>query len=158
MVSGTSEKKHDNGSSFLIEKSNEQSKGTDSEKREISNIENIYKKVFGKQSKSLNDAEEFSNFSKNFQTNAPKPKSNLDDFLCMFQQEKVDPSAIDETKEEEDLIAVGDYVYYDKDQIMRIEAYYATRQTQIKGTLSVYSRYILFEPLNCEENNMVIYF
>jgi hypothetical protein len=46
----------------------------ENDKGEIINIENIYKKVF----------DEFSNFSKNFVSNLPQPKSDLQDFLNMF--------------------------------------------------------------------------
>jgi len=63
----------------------------------------------------------------------------------MFQQEKIDPSVMDNDNEEE-TISVGDYVFYDKDQVLRTEAYYVTKQDSIKGTIYLKSDYIYFEP------------
>lgn len=70
--------------------------------------------------------DEFSNFSKNFVSKLPQPKSDLKDFLTMFQQEKIDPSLMSEVKDE-DVISVGDYISYDKDHVMKTEAYYVTK-------------------------------
>lgn len=36
--------------------------------------------------------DEFANFSKNFLSKAPKPKTDLQDFLSMFDQVKMDPT------------------------------------------------------------------
>eukprot|EP00347_Sterkiella_histriomuscorum_P023518 403334335 len=101
---------HSTGNIHFDSQQNQQirksSKDFENEKGEIINIENIYKKVF----------DEFSNFSKNFVSKLPQPKSDLKNFLTMFQQEKIDPSLMNEVKDE-DIIS-------DKEQIMQFVAYF----------------------------------
>lgn len=95
---------------------------------EISNIEKLYKKVVCKIdfcSWNLIIAE-FSNFSKNFSEKAPKPKSGLQDFLSMFDQEKQDPSTQGEDRDD-DAIIVSDYLLYEKGEIMKTDGYYVTK-------------------------------
>jgi len=38
----------------------------------------------------------------------------------------VDPALLEEEKEEE-TISVGDFIFYDKDNVLRTEAYYVTK-------------------------------
>jgi hypothetical protein len=46
-------------------------------------------------------AEEFSNFSKNFENRAPQQKNELQDFLSQFDQVKQEPQTVEEQREEE---------------------------------------------------------
>jgi len=39
----------------------------------------------------------------------------------------VDPALLEEEKEEEESISVGDFIFYDKDHVLRTEAYYVTK-------------------------------
>jgi len=60
--------------SSLIERTERHSKEFENEKGEISNIENIYKKVFGKISLPHNsNTEEYNNFRKNIESHIQKP-------------------------------------------------------------------------------------
>ncbi len=68
----------------------------------------------------------------------------------------MDPILLEEMKEEEDQIVVGDYLIYEKDAVLKTEAFYVTKQTQIKGFIYMKASYILFEPVECEDNEIVI--
>ena len=61
---------------------------------------------------------------------------------------------IEEAKDE-DTIVVGDYIFYDKEQVLRTEVYYVTKQSQIKGMIYLQQKFMVFEPANCPENHMV---
>lgn len=117
------------------------------EKREISNIENIYRRVFGKylhfhEYVWLNTyIEEFSNFSKNFESRAPKQKEEIKDFLNVFEQVKQDPMTINENKDDDDIV-VSDFLKYDKEGVIRSEAFYCTKMGEVKGTLAFFKNYM----------------
>jgi hypothetical protein len=101
--------------------------------------------------------DEFSNFSKNFMNKAPKPKSDLQDFLSMFEQQKMDPILLEELKEEEeDTIVVHEFLTFEKDNVLKTEAYYVTKHSQIKGFLLIKPGILHFEPVDSEENEIVI--
>lgn len=70
--------------------------------------------------------EEFSNFSKNFENNAPKHKDNLDDFLSVFDPSKHDPVLLEESKRDEEVI-VSDYLKCGKEGVYKTEAFYCTK-------------------------------
>lgn len=103
--------------------------------------------------------DEFSNFSKNFMNKAPKPKSDLQDFLSMFEQQKMDPIMLEELKdEEEETVVVHDYLTFEKDQVLKTEAYYVTKQSQIKGFLFIKPGILYFEPVDSDENEIVSHY
>ena len=56
---------------------------------------------------------------------------------------------------DEDLISVSDYIFYDKDQVMKTEAYYVTKTSQIKGFIQLHQYYLYFEPSISPEANIV---
>lgn len=61
----------------------------------------------------------------------------------MFDQIKSDPSQLEELKgKDEDTIVVSDYVYYDKDQVLKTEVQYVTKKYQLRGILSLYPEYM----------------
>lgn len=100
--------------------------------------------------------DEFSNFSKNFMNKAPKPKSDLQDFLSMFEQQKLDPIMLEELKdEEEETVVIHDFLTFEKDHVLRTEAYYVTKQSQIKGLLLIKPTILQFDPVESEENEIV---
>ena len=87
---------------------------------------------------------------------APKPKSDLQDFLSMFEQQKVDPILLEELKDEEDeSVVVHDFLTFEKDNVLKTEAYYVTKQSQIKGLLLIKPGILLFEPVESEDNEIV---
>ena len=100
--------------------------------------------------------DEFSNFSKNFLNKAPKPKSDLQDFLSMFEQQKMDPIMLEELKDEEDdSVVIHDFLTFEKDNVLKSEGYYVTKQSQIKGVLYIKPGIIIFEPVDSDENEIV---
>ena len=100
--------------------------------------------------------DEFSNFSKNFLNKAPKPKSDLQDFLSMFEQQKMDPIMLEELKDEEDdSVVIHDFLTFEKDNVLKSEGYYVTKQSQIKGVLYIKPGILIFEPVDSDENEIV---
>lgn len=73
----------------------------------------------------------------------------------MFDQEKQDPSTQHEEHKEDDQVIVSDYLYYEKGEVLRTEAYYVTKQGHIRGVLKLNADYMHFEPVKCDENTMV---
>ena len=87
---------------------------------------------------------------------APKPKSDLQDFLSMFEQQKMDPIMLEELKDEEDdSVVIHDFLTFEKDSVLKTEAYYVTKQSQIKGTLYIKPGLLYFEPIDSDENEIV---
>ena len=54
---------------------------------------------------------------------------------------KQDPLTIKDTKDE-DAIVVSDFLKYDKDGVMKTDAFYCTKMGEVKGVLSFYKNYM----------------
>lgn len=52
-----------------------------------------------------------------------------------------------EEEKDEETIVVGDYVSYDKDHVMKTDAFYMTKQNQIKGYIQITKNYLQFNPI-----------
>ncbi len=71
-------------------------------------------------------------------------------------QERQDPSSqANEEHKEDDQVIISDFLFYEKGEVLRTEAYYVTKQGHIRGVLRLNADYMHFEPIKCDENNIV---
>lgn len=104
---------------------------------------------------SLTIVDEFSNFSKNFQSKTPKTQENLQNFLNMFEENKAEGEF---DFKDEDSVVVSDFFTLEKGFGFKTEAFYCTKISQVKGTLLINTQYMKFEPLECPENDIFVTF
>lgn len=74
----------------------------------------------------------------------------------MFEQVKQEPATIEEKKDEEDIV-VTDYLQHSmKNNAYKTDAYYCTKLGQVKGMLLILDDVMLFEAVQCQENEYLV--
>ena len=57
--------------------------------------------------------------------------------------------------EEDDSVVIHDFLTFEKDNVLKSEGYYVTKQSQIKGVLYIKPGILIFEPVDSDENEIV---
>ena len=57
---------------------------------------------------------------------------------------------------DDDSIVVSDYLKYDKDGVMKTDAYYCTKMGEVKGILSFHKNYMQYDAVSSPENDFVV--
>ena len=57
--------------------------------------------------------------------------------------------------EEDDSVVIHDFLTFEKDNVLKSEGYYVTKQSQIKGVLYIKPGILIFVPVDSDENEIV---